>query len=288
MKVGFVGLGHMGRAMAGRLLDSGHALTVYNRSRAAAEPFEAQGARVAGDPRGALDGEVVITMLADDGAIEAVWIAPGLIESMPRSCIHLNMATVSLKMARRLADLHRAAGAAYVSAPVFGRPAVAAKGQLDIVAAGDSSAIARCRPLFAALGARCTFVGTEPHLANVVKIARNFLLATLVESLGEALALARKSGVDPAAFLEVITSTSFDTRYRDYGRKMVAKDFAATFPLSGGLKDVELALAAAADAGVPLPTGELLRKQHLEAIARGFGDQDWAALGEYIAQRAGL
>jgi 3-hydroxyisobutyrate dehydrogenase-like beta-hydroxyacid dehydrogenase len=288
LKIGFIGLGQMGQAMAGRLIDAGHELTVYNRSRAASERFRSRGARVAGGQVEALDGEVVITMLADDAALEAVWIVPDLVSRMPASTVHLNMSTNSLQMGKRLAALHAAAGSQYVAAPVFGRPHVAAQGQLDIVAAGPKAAVEHCQPLFRVLGARWFDIGEEPHLANIVKIARNFLLATLVESLGEALALVRKSGVEPAVFLNVITSTSFDARYKDYGRKMVERDFGATFALKLGLKDVELALEAAGDTGVKLPTGELLREQHLAAIAHGFGDKDWAALGEYIAQKAGL
>jgi 3-hydroxyisobutyrate dehydrogenase-like beta-hydroxyacid dehydrogenase len=275
--------------MAHRLIAAGHELAVYNRTRAAAEAFRPFGARIADAPEHALDAEAVITMLADDAALEAVWIAPDLVSRMPASAVHLNMSTNSLQMGRRMAALHDAAGNGYVAAPVFGRPHVAAQGQLDIVAAGRKAAMERCQPLFAVLGARWFVVGEEAHLANIVKIARNFLLATVVESLGEALALVRKSGVDPAAFLEIITSTSFDARsYRDYGRRIVEKDFGPTFPLKLGLKDVELALAAGADSGVPLPTAELIRDQHLAAIAGGFGDQDWSALGEYIARRAGL
>ncbi|MBI2296775.1 MAG: NAD(P)-dependent oxidoreductase [Betaproteobacteria bacterium] len=289
MKVGFIGLGQMGQAMAGRLLEAGHELTVYNRSRAAAEPLKSRGAAVADDPLGVLDGEVAITMLADDVAVEAVWIASGLIERMPSSCIHLNMATVSLKMGKRLASLHQAAGARYVSAPVFGRPPAAAQGKLDIVVAGPEDAIERCKPLFGVLGSRWFTVGAEPYRANIVKIARNFLLAAAIESLGEALALVRKSGVDPAVFLDIITSTSFNApAYKSYGRRIVEKDFEATFALKLGLKDVELALDAGADTRVPLPTADLIRQQHVAAIARGFGEKDWAALGEYISERAGL
>jgi 3-hydroxyisobutyrate dehydrogenase-like beta-hydroxyacid dehydrogenase len=289
MKVGFIGLGQMGQAMAGRLIDAGHELTVYNRTRAAAAPLAARGARVAEDPRGTLGGDIVVTMLADDAAVEAVWIQPGLAARLPASCVHLNMATVSLGMAKRLTALHRSAGGKYVSAPVFGRPHVAAQGQLDIVAAGAAAAVERCEPLFGALGSQWFIVGTEPPLAVIVKIARNFLLAAAIEGLGEALALVRKSGVDPALFLEIITSTSFNApAYKNYGRRMVEKDFAPTFALKLGLKDVELALAAGGDTGVPLPTANLIREQHLAAIARGFGDQDWAALGEYIAGRAEL
>jgi len=288
VKIGFIGLGQMGRGMAGRLLEAGHELIVYNRSRAATGPFRSRGARVAESPEQALDAEVIVTMLADDAALEAVWVTSGLVGRMPPSAVHLNMATVSLGLGRRMTALHGAAGSAYVAAPVFGRPHVAAAGELEIVAAGPAAAIERCRPLFGVLGSRTFVVGADPHLANAVKIARNFLLASLVESLGEALALVRKSGVDPAVFLDVITGTSFDRRYRDYGRRMVEEDFEPTFPLKGGLKDVELALAAAADSGVPLPTADLIREQHLAAIADGFGEKDWAALGKFIARRAGL
>ena len=289
MKVGFIGLGQMGRAMAGRLLEAGHELIVYNRSAAAAEPLEARGAQVAGKADATLDAEVVITMLADDAAVDAVWIASGLARGMRPSGIHLNMATVSLAMGKRLAALHRMGDSRYLSAPVFGRPHAAASGELDIVVAGDAAAIESCKPLLALLGRRHFVVGAEPHHANIVKIARNFLLATIVESLGEALALTRKSGVDPARFLDIITSTSMNApAYRNYGRMIVERDYAPTFALRLGLKDVELALAAATDTRVPMPTADLLREQHLAAIAHGYGDQDWAALGEYIASAAGL
>jgi 3-hydroxyisobutyrate dehydrogenase-like beta-hydroxyacid dehydrogenase len=172
---------------------------------------------------------------------------------------------------------------------VFGRPFAAAKGELDIVVAGDADAIERCQPIFSVLGRQHFIVGSEPHHANIVKIARNFLLATIVESLGEAFALTGKAGVDPAKFLHIITSTAMSApAFKSYGRMMVEKDFTPTFPLRLGLKDVELALAAAAAMQVPMPTVALLREQHLAAIAQGYGDRDWAALGEYIASSAGL
>jgi 3-hydroxyisobutyrate dehydrogenase-like beta-hydroxyacid dehydrogenase len=289
MKLGLIGLGQMGRAMARRLLDAGHELIVYNRSAAAAESFRARGAQVASKPDAALDAEVVITMLADDAAVDAVWIASGLAQDMPASGIHLNMATVSLAMGKRLAALHGAGGSRYLSAPVFGRPYAAAKGQLDIVVAGEAAAIERCKPIFGELGRQYFIVGPEPHHANIVKIARNFLLATIVESLGEAFALTRKAGVEPAKFLDIITSTAMSApAFKSYGRMMVERDYTPTFALKLALKDVELALAAAGDTHVPMPTAELLREQHLAAIAHGYGDQDWAALGEFIADCAGL
>ena len=289
MKIGFIGLGQMGRGMAARLLDRGHELIVWNRTQAAAEAAQARGATIAGCPSDALDAEVVITMLADDAAVEAVWITSALIEKMPTAAVHLNMASVSLRMAQRLGALHRDRGAQFVSAPVFGRPQAAASGQLDIVAAGPRDAVGRCVPLFEALGERWFDLGTEAAHANIVKIARNFLLGAIIQSLGEAFALVQKSGVDAAQFLDIITSTSMSApAYKNYGRLIIEKPSEATFTLKLGMKDVELALQAGSDIGVPLVMAALIREQHLAAIARGYGDKDWASLGNYIAERAGL
>lgn len=289
MRVGFIGLGQMGRGMANRLLDCGCELSVWNRSAGASQAYGKRGAAVAARPRDLLDADVVITMLADDAALEAVWIDSGIIERMSAATVHLNMASVSVAMGRRLADAHRAAGRHYVSAPVFGRPEAAAAGQLDIIAAGAEAAIARCEPLFGMLGRRWFNAGIEPHHANVVKVARNFMLGTIIESLGEAFALAGKCGVDPALFFDVITSTSMSApAYRSYGQRMlVEREAPVTFTLKLGLKDVELALEAAEDAGVALPLATLLRDQHRAAIARGYGERDWAALGNYITDTAG-
>ena len=289
MKIGFIGLGQMGRGMCARLIERGHELVVWNRTRAAADAIARSGAAVAAQPDAVLDSDVVITMLADDAAIEAVWITASLVEKMPPGALHLNMASVSLAMAQRLALLHRSHGTEYVSAPVFGRPQAGASGQLDIIAAGSPEAVSKCVPLFEALGRRWFDVGTDPAHANVVKIARNFLLATIIEGLGEAFALVQKSGVEPARFLEIITSTSLNApAYKNYGRLMIEPPTEITFPLKLGMKDVELALQAADATGVPLPSARLIREQHLAAIAQGYGDKDWAALGNYIAKSAGL
>ena len=289
MKIGFIGLGQMGRGMAARLLDAGHELTVYNRTRTHAEALGARGAAVAHDAAQVLDSEVVITMLADDAAVEAVWIEPGLIARLPATAVHLNMATVSLRLGRQLAERHAEFAGQYVSAPVFGRPSAAVSGQLDIVAAGPPAALARCQPLFEVLGKQWFDLGAEAYKANIVKIARNFLLASIVESLGEAFALVRKSGVEPAAFLDIITRTAMNApAYRNYGRLMIDKPAEASFTLRLGLKDVELALEAGGETQVPLPTAALIREQHLAAIAAGYGEKEWAMLGEYIARTAGL
>lgn len=290
MDIGFIGLGRMGQGMARRLLDTGHRLRAWNRTASAAHALRPYGAIVVERPDELLDAEVVITMLADDAAVEAVWLDSGLVDKMHAPSVHLNMASVSLRLGQRLAQAHRAAGTPYVAAPVFGRPEPAAKGELDIVAAGERTAMTRCEPLFEALGRRWFDLGSEPHHANVVKIARNFLLASIVESLGEAFALVGKCGVDRAVFLDIITSTSMSApAYKNYGRLMLdAPRETPTFTLALGLKDVEIALEAASDNGVTMPLAELLRTQHLGAIAQGYGDREWASLGDYIAANAGL
>lgn len=287
MNIGFIGLGQMGRGMASRLIDCGHQLTVWNRTRAATDAFAARGVVAALDPAQALSGEVVITMLADDASVEAVWIASGLLQKLPAGTVHLNMASVSFQLGRRLDALHREHGSPYVSAPVFGRPAFGARVELDIIAAGAPSAIARCEPLFKVLGRRWFNVGADAPKANAVKIARNFLLATIIEGLGEAFALVEKAGIAPQAFFDIITSTNMNSpAHKSYGGLMLENPPDPTFTLKLGLKDVELALRTAADLGVAMPTAALLCDQHRKAIAQGYGERDWAALGTYLMDSA--
>lgn len=289
MRIGFIGLGQMGRAMAQRLLDTGHEVIAWNRSPGPTQALAEHGAAIAARIDQTLAAEVVISMLADDEAVQAIWIDQGLGERLPPACLHLNMASIGLDLARRLGQAHAARGNAYVAAPVFGRPQAAAKGELDIVAGGAAQGLERCTPLFQALGRRWFNVGSDPQQANIVKIARNFMLAAIVESLGEAFALVEKNGVAPQAFLDIVTGTSMNApALKNYGRMMLQRPAEPTFPLRLGLKDVELALAAGRLSDVPLPTAALLREQHLAAIAHGYGDKDWAELGNWIAQCAGL
>jgi 3-hydroxyisobutyrate dehydrogenase-like beta-hydroxyacid dehydrogenase len=195
---------------------------------------------------------------------------------------------VSMSIARELTALHKKS--LYVAAPVFGRPPLAAQGQLDIIAAGPTAALERCQPLFSVLGKQSFVVGEDPARANAVKIARNFLLACLIESLGEAFALVRKCGVEPQKFLDVIANTSLGSpAYKNYGRMIVEEAWTpAQFAMPLGVKDVELALATARDAGMELPLGEMVRGHLLHAIDAGRAEQDWAALAGHIAAEAGL
>lgn len=275
MKIGFLGLGQMGREMASRLIGAGHDLIVWNRNAQATLAFEGR-ARIAATAPDAMDADIVITMLADDAAVQSVWLRP----QMRTKGIHLNMATVSLPVARELTRLQKG----YVSAPVFGRPPAAAKGELDVIAAGPSEALELCQPVFRSLARQVFVVGSEPEHANAVKIARNFLLATVIESLGEAFSLVGKSGVATDVFLNILASTSLAApAYKNYGRLMVEGSFEpAQFSMALGLKDVELALATAREKGVPLPSAELIKRHLMQAIAQGDGHKDWAALAQYI------
>ena len=279
MQLGFIGLGQMGRPMVERLKSAGHSLKVYNRTRSSPD--------IAAKADDAVAGEVVITMLADDAAVRAVWLDTGLARRLPEGTIHLNMATVSMAMSRELASIQKEN---YVAAPVFGRPPLAAQGQLDIIAAGPKAALEYCQPLFSVLGKQTFVVGDDPAKANAVKIARNFLLACLIESLGEAFALVRRCGVAPADFLNVIGNTSLGSpAYRNYGKMIVEQAWLpAQFAMPLGVKDVELALTTAREAGMRLRLGEMIRDHLLEAIAAGRAEEDWAALAGHIANEAGL
>ena len=292
MKVGFIGLGGMGRAMAQNLISAGHELTVYNRTHARAEALREQGARVAESPRdAAAEAEVVFTMLADDRALESVVFGDqGVIDGLAKGAIHVSSSTISVDLSARLAAAHHAAGQGYVAAPVFGRPDAAAAKQLWIVVAGWPGDVTVVAPLFAAMSRGVTKLGSEAPAANTVKLAGNFLIASMIEALGEAFTLARKSGIDPKLFLEVFSAVMGKTQLFERYAGLVADEAyqPAGFKMYLGLKDVKLALAAGESAEVPLPLASLLRDQLLSGVARGMGDLDWAALAELAAERAGL
>src|ERR1022692_4657020 len=211
MKVAFLGLGNMGSHMAGHLLRAGHDVTVWNRTLSKTDGLRAQGAKV-GKSTGETvkDAEAVITMLADDHAVEsAVLHSGGVLDHLPRGAVHISMSTISVALSQKLAEEHGKHGHQYIAAPVFGRPEAAEAGKLFVVAAGDKSAVERCKPLLEVLGQRVFVIGDKPEMANVVKLSGNFLIASVIESLGEAIALTRKYGIDPHAYVEFLTNSLF-------------------------------------------------------------------------------
>jgi 3-hydroxyisobutyrate dehydrogenase-like beta-hydroxyacid dehydrogenase len=288
--IGFIGLGQMGKAIATNLIRAGHRLCVWNRSSGPAQELAALGATIATEAAAAARAEVLMTMLADDEAHRAVLIAGGVFEGAPRGLIHVNLGTVSVALARELSQLAGRRGIAYVAAPVFGRPEVAEAAKLNVVVAGEAAAIARVEPLLLAIGERVWPLGTPPERANVVKLAGNFMIASALETIGEASALVRAHGVSAGDFLNVLTNTLFASPvYRTYGGIIAGQRYTpAAFKLTLGLKDIRLALQAAEAAQVPLPFASVLRDHFLEAIAAGQADHDWAALAEISARHAGL
>lgn len=290
MNIGFIGLGAMGGAMASNLLAAGHTLTVWNRSAAAAEPLASLGAKVARSPGRAVQGEVVHSMLANDQAVREVFLDGGLLDEMNRGTVHVNHATISVALARELAEAHARRGLGYVAAPVFGRPDAAAAATLNIVVAGAAGAVEIARPLLEALGSGWWPVGEAPERANVVKLAGNFMLASAIESMAEASALVRAHGVGAPDFLEIMTGTLFAApAYQGYGRLIAEQRYTpAGFALPLGLKDVNLALAAGEAARVPLPFAGVVRDALIEALAGDGEALDWAALAQVAARRAHL
>lgn len=290
MKVGFIGLGHMGLPMARSLIKAGHALTVYNRTQQRAEMLRSEGALVAAQPSDACGVDVLITMLADDHAVADVVFGNELIAKLPKGAVHVSMSTISVALAKQLAEAHRSAGKGFISAPVFGRPQAAEAAQLAIVVAGRPEAIERCRSLFDAMAQRTFVIGENAPGANTVKLAGNFLIASVIESLGEAYALLRKSGVHPERFLEAMTSTLFAAPvYKIYGNIIAQEQFEpAGFKIPLGFKDVSLVLAAAEAVSAPMPIASLVRDHLLTTLARGRQELDWSSLAQISAENAGL
>ncbi|HBB87230.1 MAG TPA: 6-phosphogluconate dehydrogenase [Blastocatellia bacterium] len=292
MKVGFIGLGNMGSAIARNLIKAGHNLTVYNRTRSRAEPFASLGARIAETPsEAAADTEVLMTMLADDAAVEGVIFVPGnAIQALPAGAVHVSMSTISVALSRRLTEAHSERKQHHVAATVFGRPDVAAAGKLWVVAGGSSEPIERCQLLFEAIGQKIFAAGEEAHAANVIKLAGNFLITTVIESLAEAFAFGRKSGVDPHTFLDILTNSLFPGPvYQTYGNLIASDRFEpAGFKLPLGFKDNRLLLAAAEEATVPMPMASLIHDRFLAALALGLGESDWAAIARVSYDNAGL
>ena len=290
MKIGFIGLGHMGSAMAANLVKAGHHVTVFNRSPEKRRKLVELGAHEAARIADACRGEAVITMLADDAALSSVALADGgIIGSLPRGAIHVSMSTISVALARELTKAHAGAGQRFIAAPVFGRPEAAAAAKLFIVAAGEPAAVETCLPLFNALGQKTLPIGPEPAAANLVKLSGNFLLASAIEALGEAIALVSKAGVDRRAYVELLTSTIFPAPvYATYGGLIAANRFEpAAFTVALGLKDIRLALAAAESLRVPMPLGSLLHDRFLRLLAEGGESLDWSALGGLAGRDAG-
>jgi 3-hydroxyisobutyrate dehydrogenase-like beta-hydroxyacid dehydrogenase len=291
MKIGFIGLGHMGTGMAINLLKAGHDLTVYNRSPGKTQPLVSQGARAATEVADACQGDAVITMLADDSAVESVTFGnKGIIASLRPDATHLSMSTISVALSERLASAHAKANQRFIAAPVFGRPEAAAEAKLFIVAAGEKDAVDACMPLLQVLGQRTFRIGDKPPTANLIKLSGNFLTASVIEALGEAMALVAKAGVDRHEYLDFLTSTLFTAPvYKTYGGLIADEHFQpAAFAAPLGFKDIRLTIAAGEALRVPMPLASLLHDRFVRLLAQGGEEMDWSGIGQLAAKDAAV
>jgi len=290
MNVGFIGLGNMGQPIARNLLKAGHEVVVFNRTKRKAQDLTTWNARVAEKLAEACTPSVVVTMLSDDHAVaECVFREDGILSRLPAGGVHVSLSTISVKLSQHLAEKHRQHGQSYVASPVFGRPPAAESAQLVVVAAGPGEAVERVRPLLEAIGRKLFVLGEDAPRANALKLAGNFLIASVLEALSEAFALARKHGIESAQALEILNTLFQSPVYEGYGRLMVERRFEpAGFKMTLGLKDVRLVLAAADAASVPMPFASLVHNQLLSGVGRGLGDADWSALSRLVAENAGL
>ena len=290
MKVGLIGLGNMGSGMASSLLKGGHDVTVYNRTPSKAQALVGQGARYAAQVADACRGEAVITMLADDLAVASVIFGDaGVIKSLARGAIHISSSTISVALSEKMAAAHAASGQGFVSAPVFGRPEAAAAAKLFITAAGAPDAVDACMPLFESIGQRTFRFGDNAPDANLIKLSGNFLISSVIEALGEALALVGKAGLDQHQYVDFLTSTLFNAPvYKTYGGLIADKKFVpAGFAAPLGFKDNRLVLAAAEKLRVPLPLASLIYNRFLTLLARGGESLDWSAFSQLAAEDSG-
>jgi 3-hydroxyisobutyrate dehydrogenase-like beta-hydroxyacid dehydrogenase len=296
-RIGFVGLGRMGRAMAANLAAGGCKVTAYIRHPDRAEDLAALGLQPSLAIDDVFDCDIVISMLPDDAAVHEIVFGKNgelgldsLASNLMPGAVHLSMSTISTAAAARFGSEHARHNQYYVAAPVFGNPDAAKARELFIIAAGQPEQVARAQPIFDLLGQRTFHVGVDPASANLVKLAGNVMTATALEMLAEVLSLVRKRGLDAEMFLDILTSTMFGGRvHKIYGAKIAAQRYPASgfiFPLA--LKDVRLALAEAEAASVPMPSVSVVRDRLITGMARGYAELDWSALGLVAAQEAGL
>jgi 3-hydroxyisobutyrate dehydrogenase-like beta-hydroxyacid dehydrogenase len=292
-KIGFIGLGLMGSAMAQNLVVAGKSVTAYVRRPEQMDELKARGLKATLQKQELFDCEIVISMLPDDNAVREVFFGNGsvtdaLANHMAAGSIHLSMSTISTVAATNFASEHQRRGQGYVAAPVFGNPDAAKARQLAIVVAGPASDSERCLPLVDSLG-QVFVVGTDPAQANRIKLLGNMMTATTLEVLGEVTTVLRKCGQDPQQFVDIMTGTMFGSRvHRIYGNRIITGDYAPGLAIPLALKDVRLALAEAERAGAPMPSVSLVRDRMITAIARGHAHLDWTALGLVASEEAGL
>lgn len=285
--VGLIGLGNMGAAIAERLLDAGYELVVSNRTPEKAEPLRARGAVVAASPvELARQVDVVLTSLADDGALEAV--TAQVVTAARTGTVLVDMSTVSPAASARVASLAKAASVEYLRAPVSGNPGVVRAGNLTFIVSGAHETLEAVEPVIRAIGPSIHHVG-DAEQARIVKLAINLMIAVLAQSISEALVLGEAAGVSRAALLEVMGSSAAGAPFVKYKTEpLLRDDFSATFTTALMEKDIDLVLDAAEEAGVELPLAQEMKEHLRAAIEAGYADADFIALFLRLRSASGL
>jgi len=288
---GFIGIGQMGRAMVENWLALGYTVRVYNRTREKLIPLLEKGAIEAPTPADAVvPNGIVMSCVSDDPTLDQIFSDLTIFRRLGKDGIHVSMSTISPKMARTLAERHQREGGVYVAAPVMGRPDTVALRRQTFYVSGPSQHRERVKPLLSPISRQVLDLGDAPEAAHVAKLASNFLIATVVESLGEVFAFVEKNGLSPQTFYDTITEFLFDCFiYKGYGRHLLSGQFREPlFRLQLGLKDIQLSMQAATESRTPMPMLSLLRDRYLTALAQGYGDWDWTAINLEIRRQAGL
>ena len=290
MHLGVVGLGKMGLGIARSLLRSGQSVIVWNRSPAPAEILVREGALRAADIAEVFQAEAVVTMLSTDASIRETILESDVLRQARPDVLHMVCSTISVGFAEELERLHHKHHLACVSSPVLGRPDVAEAGELNVLAAGDPAAVDRAIPVLELFAKKVWRMGDKAAMANVAKLAANFVLACAIESMAEACALARRNGLDANALIELFAGTLFAApAYKGYGPVVARQTFEpAGFLLRHGLKDIRQAMELGESSGAPLPFASVLRDNFIDAIAHGDADKDWSAVSAVAMRRAGL
>lgn len=283
MEIGLIGLGAMGREMARNLVAAGHTVTAWNRSGGHVE-----GVRMAQTPAQTLQADITFTMLADDAAIRSVMLDTGLLRQARPGLVHVVSSTISVAFARELAELHRLADVGFMAAPVLGRPDVAARGELNVLAAGAPAALEKVKPALDVISKCVWDMGEEPSAAYAAKIACNMMITMAIEAMAEAVVLTEANGLSRERFFELILGTLFGSGpYHTYSRNIIANEYQPGFKATLGLKDLGLASAAVEQAGRALPMLAAVHGQMLEVVESGMGERDWSAIAALTVQPRG-
>lgn len=277
MEIGIIGLGAMGREIARNLAAAGHVVKAWNRSGG-----QVDGVSMMETPAQAFQADMVLTMLADDAAIRTVLLDKDLLSQAKPGLVHVVASTISVTFAWELVEHHRAAGIEYVAAPVLGRPDVAAKGELNILAAGAPAALDKVRPALEVISKRIWNMGEAPPTAYATKIACNMMITMAIEAMAEAVVLTESNGLARERFFDLILNTLFGSRsYQVYSANILHDRYEPGFKATLGLKDLRLANAAAEQLGRRLPMLEAVHRRMAEAVNAGGGDKDWSVMADY-------